>query len=143
MKVYVDADACPVKDIIISESSKRSIDVIMICDTSHIINDEYSTVITVDKSSNSADMVIINKIEKEDIVVTQDFGLAAVVISKGAFAINQNGMIYTDENIDGLLFERFLAKKSRNAGKKTKNMSKRTSANDEDFKINYIKLLER
>ena len=131
------------KNIIIGESSKRSVEVIMICDTAHIINDEYSTVITVDKSSNSADMVIINKITKGDIVVTQDFGLAAVVISKGAFAINHNGMIYSNENIDMLLFERFLAKKSRKAGKRTKNMSKRTSSNDEDFRINFFKLLER
>ncbi|MBQ7668992.1 MAG: YaiI/YqxD family protein [Clostridia bacterium] len=141
MIIYVDADACPVKDIIISEAKKRSIEVVMVCDTAHELNDGYSTVITVDKSSDSADLKIANLVTKGDIVVTQDFGVATLVLGKGAKAINQNGMIYTNDNIDRLMFERFLGKKIRRAGGRTANPSKRTKEDDENFLTNFIKLI--
>ncbi len=143
MKIYVAADACPVKNIIVDEARKRNIEVVMVCDTSHIINDGYSKIITVDKSANSADMVIINMVKKNDIVVSQDFGVAAMALSKSAYAINQNGLIFDNENIDRLLFERFLSAKSRKIGKRRKELGKRTTTDDDDFKINFLKLLER
>ncbi len=143
MKIYVDADACPVKNIVVTEAKKRNIEVVMVCDTSHIINDGYSKVVTVDKSANSADIVLINMVKKDDIVVSQDFGVAAMALSKQAYAINQNGLVYDNENIDRLLFERFLAAKSRRTGKKTKNAGKRTLDDDENFKRSFLKLLER
>ena len=142
MIIYVDADACPVKNIIISEAMKRNISVVMICDTSHIINDGYSTVITVDKDANSADLVLINKLTKDDIAVTQDYALAALAVGKGAKCINQNGIIYDNNNLDRMLFERFLSSKVRRSGGKTKGVPKRSKADDDNFKINLIKLIE-
>ena len=142
MKIYVDADACPVKKIIVAEASKRNISVVMICDTSHIINDGYSEVITVDKDSDSADLVLINKITKDDIAVTQDYALAALVCGKGARCINQNGIIYDDTNLDRMLFERFLSAKVRRSGGKTKGPSKRQESDDEKFRKNFILLLD-
>ena len=141
MKIFVDADACPVKQIIVDIARKRSIDVVMVCDTSHIINDGYSEVITVDKHRDSADLVLINKLVKNDIVVTQDYGVGCLAISKGAYAINQNGMLYNDDNIDQILFERFLSQKVRSTGGKTKNIPKRTKNNDETFKLAFVELL--
>ncbi len=143
MKIYVDADACPVKNIIVSEAEKRNIEVIMVCDTSHILNDGFSRVVTVDKEANSADMVLVNMVNKNDIVVTQDFGVAAMALSKKASVINQNGLVYSNENMDRLLFERFLAAKSRRAGNRTKNSGKRTEQDNENFKKSFLKLLER
>ena len=141
MIVYVDADACPVKDIIVEEARLRAIQVIMVSDTAHELEDDYSTIITVDKSSDSADLKIANLVKKGDIVVTQDFGVATLVLGKGAKAINQNGLIYTNDNIDRLMFERFLGKKVRRAGGRTANPSKRTKEDDENFKRNFISIL--
>lgn len=142
MIIYVDADACPVKNIIVSEARKRDISVVMICDTSHIISDGYSKVITVDKEANSADLVLINKLTKDDLAVTQDYALAALAVGKGAKCINQNGIIYDNSNLDRMLFERFLSSKVRRSGGKTKGVPKRNKADDEKFKENFVKLLE-
>ena len=123
MRVLVDADACPVKHIIEEESKKRGIEVIMFVDTSHIIKSNYSVVITVDKAADSVDIALANKLSKGDVVVTQDYGVAAMALGKGAYAINQNGLIYSNENIDMLLFERHIGKKARRSGQKSEGIS--------------------
>ena len=143
MKIIIDADACPVKEIAVCEAKKRQIQVIMVCDTSHIINNEYSTTITVDKSADSADMKIVNIAEKGDVVITQDFGVAAMALSKGVYAINQNGMEFTLENIDRLLFERHLSAKVRRSGGKHKNAQKRTKQDDINFQESFKGLLDK
>ena len=102
MQILVDADACPVKQIIVRLAKERNIPVTMLIDTSHELNDAYSTVITVDKQADSVDYALMGLLTREDIVVTQDFGLAAMVIGKGAKAVNQNGMVFTNENMDNL-----------------------------------------
>lgn len=140
-KIVVDADACPVKDIVCRIAGERSVEVIMVCDTAHIIGGKCRTV-TVDKGRDSADTAIANMISKGDVVVTQDFGLAALVLAKGAFALNQNGLIYTDENLDKLLFERFLSSKSRRAGLRTKGPLKRKKEDNERFAESFIKVLD-
>ena len=142
MKIIVDADACPVKEIIKSTAIKYSIPVIMVCDTSHILNDDYCKVITVDKFADSADIYLINVAEKGDLVITQDYGVAALAIGKKAYALSNNGMEYNDDNMDKLLFERFLGKKSRRAGKRTKGPSKRTEDEDENFLSGLLKILD-
>jgi uncharacterized protein YaiI (UPF0178 family) len=87
----------------------------------------------VDKARDSVDIALINKTEKGDIVVTQDYGLAAMVLAKGAKALNQNGLIYTKDNIDKLLFERHIGQKVRRSGGRTSSIPKRTKENDTDF----------
>ena len=143
MKILIDADACPVKELAVKEAKKRNIEVVMVCDTSHILNDGYSKTITVDKSADSADMKLVNIAEKGDIVVTQDFGVAAMALSKGVYAINQNGMEYTHENIDRLLFERHLSAKVRRSGGKHKTAKKRTKQDNINFQESFIKLLDK
>ena len=71
--------------------------------------------------------------KKGDVIITQDYGLATLVLGKGAKALNQNGLIYTDGNIENLLFTRFIGKKERMAGNRTKGPKKRTDQNDADF----------
>lgn len=142
MRVLVDADACPVKNIILEESKKRNILVYMYFDNSHVYNDGYSKVIIVDKSKDSVDINIINDLKEDDIVVTQDYGLASLVISKNAKAINNNGLIFSNNNIDKLLFERFIGIKNRKAKIKTKNMKKRNQKMDNNFRTNFLKLIE-
>ena len=142
MNILVDADACPVKDIIVRLAKQRQIPVTMLIDTSHQLNDGYSTIITVDKQTDSVDFKLISLLTCEDIVVTQDYGLAAMVLSKGARAVNQNGMVYTDNNIDKLLMERHIGAKVRRSGGRTKGPSKRTKEDNERFEAVFAKLLD-
>ena len=142
MQILVDADACPVKEIIVRLAKKRDIPVTMLIDTSHELNDGYSTVITVDKQADSVDFALMGLLNRNDIVVTQDFGLAAMVLGKGAKAVNQNGLVYRDDNIDKLLMERHIGAKARRSGGTTKGPAKRTKEDNDRFEAAFIKLLE-
>lgn len=122
MKIIVDADACPVKKDIVIIAKKHSLEVIMVCDTSHIISDDYAKTITVDKGNDSVDFALINMTSKGDIVITQDYGVAAMALARGAKALGNNGIIFTSFNIDSYLTQRHLAKENRRKnGKFTKN----------------------
>ena len=142
MRILVDADACPVKEIIVRLAKQHKIPVTMLIDTSHQLNDGYSTVITVDKQADSVDYALMGFLTREYVVVTQDFGLAAMTIGKGARAINQNGLIFTDKNMDRLLLERHIGQKVRRSGGRTKGPSKRTKDDDERFETAFARLLD-
>lgn len=133
MKILVDADACPVKELIVKAAKSRDIPVTMLIDTSHVLSDGYSTVITVDQGRDSADIRLVNLILPGDVVVTQDYGVAAVSLARGAKALNQNGLVYDDGNMDRLLFERALGQKVRRSGGKFGKVKKRTPADDAAF----------
>ncbi len=133
MQIFVDADACPVKEIIVRVARENHLPVTMIIDSSHELKDQYSTVITVEKGKDSVDLVLINRVKNGDIVVTQDYGLAALVLGKSAKAINQNGLVFSNENIDRLLMERHVGQKIRRGGGRTKGPGKRTREDDERF----------
>lgn len=141
MRILVDADACPVKQIIVRLAKKKKIPVTMLIDTSHELSDGYSTIITVDKQADSVDFALMSLLEREDIVVTQDYGLAAMVIGKGARAVNQNGLVFTDENMDKLLMERHIGGKIRRGGGRTKGPAKRTKDDDARFEAAFEQLL--
>ena len=133
MKIIIDADACPVVDVTVKISKEKNIECIVVCDNTHTIERDGAETIVVDKGADSADCRIANITEKDDVVITQDYGLAALVLGKGGKALNQNGFIYTDNNIENLLFTRFIGKKERMAGNRTKGPKKRTPQNDADF----------
>lgn len=141
MRILVDADACPVKQIIVRLAKEKNIPVTMLIDTSHELSDGYSTVITVDKQADSVDYALMGLLKREDIVVTQDYGLAAMVIGKGARAVNQNGLIFTDANMDKLLMERHIGGKIRRSGGRTKGPAKRTKDDDARFEAAFERLL--
>jgi len=142
MQILVDADACPVKEIIVRLAKQRGIPVTMLVDTSHHINDGYSTVITVDRAADSVDYALMGLLTRDDIVVTQDYGLAAMVLDKGASAFSQNGMEYTTNNIDRLLLERHIGMKVRKHGGRTKGPSKRTQEDNKRFKAVFTQALD-
>jgi uncharacterized protein YaiI (UPF0178 family) len=143
MKILVDADACPVKNIIVSMAKEYKLKVLMFIDTSHVINDGYSEVITVDKARDSVDIALANRAEKDDIVVTQDYGVAAMILPKSKNVINQNGFIYSVSNIDRLLFERHISAKVRRSGGKTGSIKKRTQEDDDKFETAFRELCKK
>ena len=140
-KILVDADACPVKEIIVKHAKRMKIPVIMLIDTSHVLSDGYSEIITVDKARDSVDLALINRTSCDDIVITQDYGLATMVLAKKAKALNQNGLIYTNNNIDGLLFDRHIGQKIRASGGRMTSIKKRTKEDDAKFEKVFLSLL--
>ena len=142
MQILVDADAFPVKQIIVRLAKQRHIPVTMLIDTAHKLNDGYSRIITVDKQADSVDYALMALLTRDDIVVTQDHGLAAMVLGKGARAVNQNGLVFIDENIDRLLLERHIGQRVRRGGGKTKGPPKRTKEDDARFETALINLLD-
>lgn len=134
MKIVVDADACPVKEQVVRAAKTRGVETVMVFDNTHMIEDGYSKCIVVDKGADSADLALVNLLSKGDIAVTGDFGVATLALAKGVYALSFSGMRYDDSNIDKLLFERFLGKKVRRGGGRTKGPQKRSAAQDEAFK---------
>ena len=142
MRILVDADACPVKDIIERVAKEYGVEVIMFIDSSHILNSDYSSVVTVGQGKDSVDLALINELKTGDVVVTQDYGVATLALSRSAFAIGNSGLIYDDSNIDRLMFERFLGQKMRNSGKmRGSKIKKRTDNDDFQFEDSLRKLI--
>lgn len=143
MKIFVDADACPVIDIVEDIATKYNISVTLLCDTNHVLTSDYSEVIVVGAGADAVDYKLISICHRGDIVVTQDYGVAAMALGKGAFAIHQSGKWYTNENIDQMLMERHLNKKARRASSRNhiKGPRKRTDEDDQRFAESFEKLL--
>lgn len=133
MRIFIDADGCPVVNQTIQIAKKYNIDVTIISDTSHEFKSDYAEVIIVDKGADSVDFKLANLIKNGDIAVTQDYGLAAMILAKRGIPIRQDGLIYNDFNIDSLLNSRHTAQKIRRAGGRLRGNSKRTALEDESF----------
>ncbi len=141
MTIYVDADACPVVRQTIEVARQRDIPVTLLCDTNHVLVSDYARVEVIGAGADAVDFALVNRCARGDIVVTQDYGVAAMALGRGAHPIHQSGMWYTEGNIDGLLAERHLHKKARMAHAKhhLKGPKKRTPEDDE----RYTESLER
>lgn len=142
MKILIDGDGCPVIDITIKVGKKFNMEVIIMCDTSHVFNKEGAKTMVFSKGADSVDFALINTVKKDDIVITQDYGLAAMAINKASYVINQNGMIYSDENMDRLLYNRHISKKVRKGGGRIKGPKKRSKEDDMNFEKTLIKICE-
>ena len=112
-------------DICIKSAKRHEIECLILCDTSHIFEREGAKTVTVSKGADSVDFKLVNLLERGDIVITQDYGLAAMCLARGARALNQNGLIYTPDNIDALLNTRYETKKMRMASGRIKGPQKR------------------
>lgn len=140
VSILVDADGCPVVDLTIAVAKKFDLKVILLCDTAHYMQREGAETVMVSKGADAVDFVLVNRVKKGDIVVTQDYGLAAMVLAKQGFAIDQNGRWYTHENIDQLLDSRHMSKKIRQAGGRLKGPRKRQKEDNEKFERSFIEL---
>jgi hypothetical protein len=142
MKILVDADACPVKTIIEKKARESGVELIMVCNPNHAIESSYAQVIMVDYAPEAVDIAITNRTQGGDIVVTQDYGLASLVLAKKAQAIHPDGRIYNSVNIETLLAQRYLNARARRGGMRISGPAKRNSALDQLFEKNFEKLLQ-
>lgn len=143
MRILVDADACPVVPEIRRIAVKYSVPLHLFCDTNHILRMDYGEVHVISAGVDAVDIAVANSCQKGDIVVTQDYGVAAMALGKGAAAVHQNGWQYTQQNIDRLLYERYEAKKARRSSKKVhlKGPRRRTIADNETFSRKFEALV--
>jgi uncharacterized protein YaiI (UPF0178 family) len=121
-------------------AEKFNLELITVASFNHRISNENHLV--VGDESQATDIAIANLTQPGDIVITQDWGLAALVLGKQARAISPRGWIYSSEQIDLLLEERNLLAKYRNSGGRTKGPSKHSKDNDRSFESNLMKLLQ-
>ena len=149
MQIFVDADACPVVDIVETIAEKYNISTTLLCDTNHILYSDCSKVIVVCAGADAVDYKLISICHKGDVVVSQDYDVAAMALGKGLkakrrpYAIHQSGKWYTNENIDQMLMERHLNKKARRSSHKNhmKGPRKRTEDDDVRFAQSFEKLI--
>lgn len=142
IKILIDADGCPVVKLTIDIARQHGIEAVIVADTSHEFSSASAQVITVDKGADSADYKIANLAAKGDIAVTQDYGLAAMVLAKKASAIRQDGLVYDDDNIAALLSARHTAAKIRRGGGRLKGPKKRNADDDKLFAQSLCRLIE-
>lgn len=135
MKILVDADTCPVVHSVERLAEKYEIPCTLLCDTNHVLNSEYCDVIVVGAGADAVEFKLISLLYRGDICVTQDYGVAAMALGKGCYAIHQSGKWYTNDNIDQMLMERHMAEKARRSSKKNhlKGSAKRTEKDDQGF----------
>lgn len=143
MHIYVDADACPVIRILENIARKYNIETTLICDTNHVLTSDYSDVVTVSAGADAVDFKLVNLCTRDDIVVTQDYGVAAMALSKGAYAIHQSGKWYTNDNIDRMLMQRHITKCAKRASSKNhiNGPKKRSNEDNIHFAESFEKLV--
>lgn len=143
VNLLIDADACPVVDLALFISSQYEIKPILFCDTSHRIERENVITIIVPKGPDSVDFKLVNALSEGDIVITGDYGLAAMCLAKKAFVVDSNGREMTSDNIEGLLAFRYEGAKIRRSGGRLKGPKKRTEKNNIAFEMQFRQICER
>ena len=142
MKVLIHADGCPVVDAAIRQCKKYGLPCLLLCDTSHLFQRDGAETLVFDKGADSVDFALVNRIQPEDIVITQDYGLASMCLARKAKVLHQDGWEYTPDNMDALLLVRHDSRKLRAAGGRTKGPKKRTQAQNDAFEAALDKLLQ-
>lgn len=143
MKIFIDADGSPVVHIAIEVGRKYDLETILVKNEAHEFKSDYAKIVTVDISPDSADFYIFNKISKGDILISQDFGLFAMVLSKGAICINQNGDLFDNSNIDFILQNRHLSSKLRREQGVYTKFKKREPYMDSLFKNSLEDIIQK
>ena len=133
MTVLIDADGCPVTDIAIRLCREFHIPCLILCDTAHEFHRDGADTLVCDKGADSVDYAIANRGRKNDLVITQDYGLASMCLSRGCRVLHQDGWEYTCDNIDALLLVRHESRKHRAAGGRFKGQKKRSTQQDHTF----------
>lgn len=143
LRIVVDGDACPVKREIIETARAFDVPVLLVASYDHRLEPgDGAEVVQVDRGSDSVDLYIANRIVRGDIVVTQDFGLATMVLAKGAVALSNRGQRYDDGNIDYLLERRHFQAKLRRGGGRSKGPRAMTDEDRAQFQQNLTKVLQ-
>ena len=130
-------------DLAIDIASRAGVPVTLVCDDAHVMNRPGADTITVMRGADSADLRLVNLLSPGDVAVTQDYGLAALCLARGALALDQNGRIYDESNMDALLAMRHVSAKIRRGGGRLRGPRKRTPEQDRAFAQSLRDLLRK
>lgn len=139
MVLLVDGDACPNISEIKILAQQYQIKMLVFVDYAHVLNDDYFSTITCAVGDDSVDLTLLRYAGKDDLVISQDYGLASLVLLKGARVLHVNGLIIDEKNIEQLLMTRYLGAKARRSGKRTKGPAKRSP----EIQQYFLEQLER
>lgn len=142
MRILIDADACPVTALAIKIAKEYNVEIHLFFDNAHQYNSDYAQVYILDKGRDSVDFFLLSKIKENDIVVTQDYGLASLALAKKSFVISHNGTLFSNDNIDIFLNRRYISAMARRRNDKVKGPKKRTPGLNNHFSENLRKLIE-
>lgn len=143
MKILVDGDSCPVKEAIVSIAEEKDIEVVFVVSTASYFDRGWNVKkIMVDSLPQAVDIAIINRVEAGDVVVTQDYGLASLVLGKMGKAISPRGHLFTHANIDRLIQQRHIHYEARKAGVRLKGPKKSSGKDKTRFYKNFQRLLD-
>lgn len=126
MRIIVDGDATPYKNEIFALSSQYQVSMYVYVDYAHLLKEAPYQVIECEIGHDSVDMHILSDLQKDDLLITQDYGLAALALGKGVKVLHVSGMEITSQNIDELLLRRYIGAHQRKSGKHVKGPSKMT-----------------
>lgn len=133
MTIWIDADGCPVVSLTEKIAKSEQIPLAIVKNIHHHIASDYAKVYTVDSGADQADFFIANRLQIGDLVITQDYGLAAMAIAKKAYVINQYGQQISQDNIDFLLERRHFNQIQRKTTGKSTKFKKRQSSDDDRY----------
>jgi len=145
MKIIIDGDSSPFKEVVIELAAEYKVSVVIVLSVSHFYKEdhEHVSLIVVDNISQAADMKIFNMTDKGDVVVTGDWGLASLILSKHAYAVSPRGVVYEPDKMDYMLAKRHRDAKLRRAGERTKGPVKLTGEDREKLRKTLTELLKK
>lgn len=141
-RILIDADGCPVVDLTVRVAKEFGMECLILCDTSHHFDKPGAKTLVFSKGADSVDFALVNLLQHGDLVVTQDYGLAAMCLARGARVLRQDGLEYTVDNMDALLMARHTAKKIRRSGGRLHGTGKRPRSEDQRFECALRCVLE-
>lgn len=142
MNILIDGDGCPNVECLFEISVQYLTKFTVYYDYAHCVNEKPYAITYVDKGFDSVDMKIIQDCQKNDLVVTQDYGLAALLLSKGCFVLHVSGLVITSDNIETLLLQRYMGKKERDKNVRMKH-KKRSEDIKQHFLVQYENILKQ
>lgn len=144
MRLFIDGDGSPVKEDVIELASKKKLEVVIVTSVDHYTTKEYSRnvqLVYVDRGTDSADFKIVGLIQQGDFLVTQDYGLASLVLPKGVRVFHQSGKEFDESNIDLLLEQRYYSGKMRKSGLRTRGPKSFTKEDHTAFRLAFEQAL--
>ena len=140
VRIYIDADGAPWWDVVIERARRQGVEVVVVADYSHTFPDQEGVErVVVDGGRDAADFAIVNRVQEGDVVITQDVGLASLILPKGAGVISPRGFEFTEGSMGGCLARRWLHGRIRMARGRIKGPSPLTR----DDRERFLALLER
>jgi uncharacterized protein YaiI (UPF0178 family) len=140
VKIFIDADGAPWRDLVIERAQRHGVAVVMVADYSHVLSVRNGVEqVVVDGGRDAADFAIINRVQEGDLVITQDAGLASLILPKRAAVISPRGFEFTEGSMGRRLTHRWLNRKIRMAGGRIKGPPPLS----QDDRQRFLALLEK